>query len=61
MRSRFTLSKTASTLAAQWRLATGMLKIKSRAARGTVVNADEAASCDALNAHFEMKRIYHSE
>lgn len=35
--------------------------IKSRIAPGTVVNADEAPGWDALHAHFEMKRIDHSQ
>jgi transposase-like protein len=35
--------------------------IRSRVAKGTVVNADEAASWDGLHAHFEMKRINHEE
>ncbi|MGA3304007.1 MAG: IS1595 family transposase [Methylovirgula sp.] len=35
--------------------------IKSRIAKGTIVNADEAASWDALHAHYEMKRINHQE
>jgi transposase-like protein len=35
--------------------------IRSRIAKGTVVNADEASSWDDLNAHFEMKRINHEE
>lgn len=35
--------------------------IKARIAKGTIVNADEAASWDNLNAHFEMKRINHQE
>jgi transposase-like protein len=35
--------------------------IKSRVVKGTIVNADEAASWDGLNARFEMKRINHSE
>lgn len=35
--------------------------IKSRVAKGTVVNADEASSWDGLHAHFEMKRINHQE
>ena len=35
--------------------------IKARVAKGTVVNADEAASWDSLNSHFEMKRINHQE
>lgn len=35
--------------------------IKSRIQPGTVVNADEAASWDALNSRFEMRRINHQE
>jgi transposase-like protein len=35
--------------------------IKSRIAKGTVVNADEAPSWDVLGARFEMKRINHQE
>jgi len=35
--------------------------IKTRIQPGTVVNADEAASWDALNSRFEMKRINHKE
>lgn len=35
--------------------------IKTRIAKGTVVNADEAAGWDSLHAHFEMKRINHLE
>lgn len=35
--------------------------IKSRLQPGTIVNADEAAGWDNLNARFEMKRINHSE
>ncbi len=35
--------------------------INARIAKGTVVNADEAASWDDLHAHFEMKRINHQE
>jgi transposase-like protein len=35
--------------------------IKSRIAKGTVVNADEAASWDGLHERFEMKRINHQE
>lgn len=35
--------------------------IKSRVAKGTVINADEAPSWDGLHAHFEMKRINHQE
>lgn len=35
--------------------------IKTRIQPGTVVNADEAASWDALNSRFEMRRINHKE
>jgi len=35
--------------------------IKARIAKGTVVNADEAASWDGLHERFEMKRINHQE
>jgi transposase-like protein len=35
--------------------------IKSRIQPGTIVNADEAASWDALNSRFEMRRINHKE
>src|SRR5579863_9077573 len=35
--------------------------IKSRIAKDTVVNADEAASWDGLHGAFEMKRINHQE
>ena len=35
--------------------------IKSRVAKGTVLNADEASSWNDLHANFEMKRINHSE
>src|SRR5258705_13557536 len=35
--------------------------IKSRIQPGTVVQADEAASWDALNTRFEMKSINHQE
>jgi transposase-like protein len=35
--------------------------IKARIAKGTVVNADEAPSWDALHGAFEMKRINHQE
>ena len=35
--------------------------IRSRIAKGTVVNADEAGSWDALHPHFEMKRIDHGD
>jgi hypothetical protein len=35
--------------------------IKSRIQPGTIVNADEAAGWDGLNARFEMRRINHKE
>lgn len=35
--------------------------IRRRIEPGTIVNADEASSWDALHARFEMKRINHSE
>ena len=35
--------------------------IKSRIQPGTIVNADEAACWDGLNARFEMRRINHKE
>jgi hypothetical protein len=35
--------------------------IRSRIQPGTVVNADEAASWDALNSRYEMRRINHQE
>ncbi|MGA9796296.1 MAG: IS1595 family transposase [Rhizomicrobium sp.] len=35
--------------------------IKSRIQPGTIVNADEAAGWDSLNARFEMRRINHKE
>lgn len=35
--------------------------IKARVRKGSVVQADEAASWDALHARFEMKRINHQE
>lgn len=35
--------------------------MRRRVAKGSVVHADEAASWDALHAHFEMKRINHQE
>jgi transposase-like protein len=35
--------------------------IRSRIAKGTVVNADESASWNDLHARFEMKRINHEE
>jgi transposase-like protein len=35
--------------------------IRSRIAKGTVVNADEGTSWDALHGAFEMKRINHQE
>ncbi len=41
--------------------AQAMSFIKSRVAKGTTINADEAASWDALHGRFEMKRINHGE
>lgn len=35
--------------------------IRSRVAKGTVINADESAAWDDLHARFEMKRINHQE
>jgi transposase-like protein len=35
--------------------------IRSRIAKGTVVNADESANWNALHSRFEMKRINHEE
>jgi hypothetical protein len=35
--------------------------IRSRIARGTIINADEGNSWDALHAQYEMKRINHEE
>jgi hypothetical protein len=35
--------------------------IRSRIAKGTIVNADEGSSWDALHATYEMKRINHEE
>jgi transposase-like protein len=35
--------------------------IRSRIAKGTIVNADEGSSWDALHAQYEMKRINHQE
>ena len=35
--------------------------IRSRIAKGTIVNADESSSWDALYAQYEMKRISHEE
>jgi hypothetical protein len=35
--------------------------IRSRIAKGTIVNADESSSWDALHAQYEMKRINHEE
>jgi ISXO2-like transposase domain len=35
--------------------------IRSRIAKGTIVNADEGSSWDALHAQYEMKRINHEE
>ena len=35
--------------------------IRSRIAKGTIINADEGSSWDALHATYEMKRINHEE
>ena len=35
--------------------------IRSRIAKGTIINADESGSWDALHAQYEMKRINHEE
>lgn len=35
--------------------------VKSRIARGTVVNADESANWNELHSRFEMKRINHEQ
>ncbi len=35
--------------------------IRSRIAKGTIVNADEGSSWDALHARYEMKRVNHEE
>jgi hypothetical protein len=35
--------------------------IKSRIAKGTVINADESGAWNALHGHYEMKRINHQE
>jgi hypothetical protein len=35
--------------------------IRSRIAKGTIVNADESSSWDALHAQYEMKRVNHEE
>lgn len=35
--------------------------IKARVAKGTVIQADEAASWDALHAQYEVKRINHRD
>ena len=35
--------------------------IRSRIAKGTIVNADEGSSWDALHATYEMKRVNHEE
>jgi transposase-like protein len=35
--------------------------IRSRIAKGTIVNADEGSSWDALHAQYEMRRINHEE
>src|SRR3982074_464808 len=35
--------------------------IRARIAKGTIVNADESSSWDALHAKYEMKRVNHEE
>jgi ISXO2-like transposase domain len=35
--------------------------IRSRIAKGTIINADESGSWDALHAQYEMKRVNHEE
>jgi hypothetical protein len=35
--------------------------IRSRIAKGTIVNADESSSWDALHAQYEMKRVNREE
>ena len=35
--------------------------IRSRIAKGTIVNTDESSSWDALHAQYEMKRVNHEE
>jgi hypothetical protein len=35
--------------------------IRSRIAKGTIINADEGSSWDALHAQYEMKRVNHEE
>jgi ISXO2-like transposase domain len=35
--------------------------IRSRIAKGTIINADEGSSWDALHATYEMKRVNHEE
>src|ERR1700704_2609694 len=35
--------------------------IRSRIAKGTIINADESSSWDALHAQYEMKRVNHEE
>jgi hypothetical protein len=35
--------------------------IRSRIAKGTIINADESSSWDALHATYEMKRVNHEE
>jgi ISXO2-like transposase domain len=35
--------------------------IRSRIAKGTIINADESSSWDALHARYEMKRVNHEE
>lgn len=50
------------SLAAVFRSESAALSwIKSKVARGTILNADEAAGWDKLNARFEMRRINHEE
>ncbi|MBF0306742.1 MAG: IS1595 family transposase [Alphaproteobacteria bacterium] len=41
--------------------AEGVALVRSRVAAGSVIHADEAASWDALHAHYEMKRINHQQ
>jgi transposase-like protein len=41
--------------------AQGLAFIRSRIAKGTIVNADESASWNDLHARYEMKRINHQE
>ena len=35
--------------------------VRSRIAKGTIVNADDSANWNALHARFEMKRVDHAE